>query len=96
MNRHWMVTAATAAALTVGQPALAQSIYGEVTKVDRAQQKIGLKHDEIKNLDMPAMSMVFRVKDPAMLDAVKVGDKVRFDADKVNGQYTLIRISPAK
>ncbi len=93
---RWKSVLAATAALLMGAPALAQSTYGEVTKVDKAQQKIGLKHEEIKNLDMPAMSMVFRVKDPAMLEAVNVGDKVRFDADKVSGQYTIVRISPAK
>jgi Cu(I)/Ag(I) efflux system protein CusF len=68
----------------------------EVRKVDKEAGKITLKHGEIKNLDMPAMSMVFQVKDKALLDKVKAGDKVSFTADRVNGQYTVLSIEPAK
>ncbi|MDP1980697.1 copper-binding protein [Undibacterium sp.] len=57
----------------------------EVIKIDQSANKITLKHGPIKNLDMPAMSMVFRVKDTAMLAKLAVGDKVRFRAEKVNG-----------
>jgi len=96
MNR-WIaaLTLATSAVLAAA-PAQAQSTDAEVMKIDKAQQKITLKHGEIKNLDMPPMTMVFRAQDPAMLDAVKVGDKVKFDADKVGGQYTVTRLAPAK
>mgnify|MGYP001221568489 CR=1 FL=1 len=80
----------------LGQPALAQSSDAEIVKIDRPQQKITLKHGEIRNLDMPPMTMVFRVQDAAMLDGVKVGDKVKFDADKVGGQYTVTKLAPAK
>ena len=73
-------------------PALAQSIDGEVRKVDKAQQKISLAHGEIKPLDLPAMTMAYRVKDPALLDAVQVGDKVKFSAEKINGQLTVTQI----
>lgn len=77
--------------------ALAQAMTeGEVRKIDVAQKKITLKHGEIKNLDMPPMSMVFDVKDPAMLGAVKAGDKVRFAADKIDGRYTVTAIEVAK
>ncbi len=69
--------------------ALAQTVEGEVRKVDKDQGKLTLRHGEIKNLDMPAMTMVFRVKDAKMLDNLNVGDKVRFDAQKVDGQYTV-------
>ena len=69
---------------------------GEVRKVDKDAKKITLKHDAIKNLDMPPMTMVFVVKDPAMLDQVKQGDKVRFTADKVAGVFTLVTIETAK
>ena len=78
-------------------PAAAASMSdGEVRKVDKDAGKITLKHGPIPNLDMPDMTMVFRVKDASMLDAVKAGDKVRFTADKVGGQYTVTRIEPAK
>ena len=69
---------------------------GEVRRIDTGAGKVTIKHGEIKNLDMPPMTMVFRAQDPAMLDAVKVGDKVKFDADKVGGQYTVTKLAPAK
>lgn len=69
---------------------------GEIRKVDTATKKITIKHGELKNLDMPPMTMVFQVKDPAMLDKVKVGDKVKFRADKINGAFTVVEIEPVK
>ena len=90
----------SAAILTcVALVALAQALptaEGEVRKVDKATGKISLKHGEIKNLDMPPMSMVFQVKDRALLDKVKEGDKVTFTADQLDGNYTLISIEPRK
>jgi Cu/Ag efflux protein CusF len=65
---------------------------GEIRKVDKDAKKITIKHGELKNLDMPAMTMVFQVKDPAMLDKVKQGDKVSFVAEKVGGQFTVTQI----
>jgi len=69
---------------------------GEVRKVNKEDGKITLKHGEIKNLDMPPMSMVFQVKDTAMLDKVKAGDKVNFTADKINGAFTVLSIEVKK
>jgi Cu/Ag efflux protein CusF len=69
---------------------------GEIRRVDRETKKVTIKHGPIPNLDMPAMTMVFQVKDPAMLDQVKQGDRIRFAADKINGAYTVTRIEPAK
>ncbi len=71
-------------------------IDGEVRKVDRQAGKITLKHGPITNLDMPGMTMVFKAKDPKMLDEVKAGDKVRFTAEKVGEVFTVTRIEPAK
>jgi Cu(I)/Ag(I) efflux system periplasmic protein CusF len=68
---------------------------GEVRKVDRNAKKITLKHDRIENLDMPAHSMVFQVRDPAMLDQVKAGDKVKFQAEKIGGAFTITKIESA-
>ncbi|MDP3757092.1 copper-binding protein [Polaromonas sp.] len=68
----------------------------EVRKVDKDAGKITLKHGEIKNLDMPPMSMVFQVKDKALLDKVQAGDKISFTADKVNGAYTVMSIEPVR
>src|SRR5262245_66487224 len=62
---------------------------GEVTKVDESAGKITIKHGPIKKLNMDeGMTMVFKANDPAMLKQVKPGDKIKFDADNVNGQYT--------
>ncbi len=68
----------------------------EIRKIDLENKKITLKHGEIKNLDMPGMTMVFQVKDAAMLEKVKAGDKVKFTADKVNGAYTVMSIEIVK
>ena len=69
---------------------------GEVRKVDKEARKITLRHAEIKNLDMPAMTMAFQVKDPAMLDRVQTGDKVRFRAEKIGAAYTVTAIEALK
>ena len=71
-------------------------VDGEIRKVDMEAKKITIKHGEIKNLDMPGMTMVFQVKDPAMLDKVKVGDKVKFRAEKSGGAIVVTDIGPAK
>ena len=83
--------------LTFG--AMAQALplaEGEVRRVDKAGGKISLKHGEIKNLDMPPMSMVFQVSDKALLDKVKAGDTVNFTASQVNGDYTVMSIEVRK
>ncbi len=85
----------TLALVLSASAALAQSAEGEVRKIDRAQSKITLKHGEIKSVDMPPMTMVFRVKDPKELDALAVGDKVKFDAAKIDGQYVVTVIKKA-
>lgn len=69
---------------------------GEVRKVDMDAKKITIKHGPIANLDMPPMTMVFQVKDPAMLEQVKAGDKVRFSADKTGGAYTVTSIEAVR
>jgi Cu/Ag efflux protein CusF len=68
---------------------------GEIRKVDKDAGKITIKHGPIRNLDMPGMTMVFQVKERRLLDQVKAGDKVRFSAEKVGGQYTVTRIEAA-
>jgi Cu(I)/Ag(I) efflux system protein CusF len=68
-------------------------VKGKVTKVDTAAQKLTIRHEPIKKFDMhDGMTMVFRVKDPAMLNELKAGDDIRFDADKVNGAFTVTEI----
>ena len=69
---------------------------GEVRRVDKDAKKITLRHGPLANLDMPPMTMVFQVKDPAMVDQVKVGDKVKFRAEKVGAAFTITELQPAK
>ncbi|WP_342640960.1 copper-binding protein [Rhodoligotrophos ferricapiens] len=78
--------------------ALAQGaqVNGEVKKIDTSAGKITLRHDPIPNLEMDSMTMVFRVKDPQMLKSVKVGQKVKFEAARVNGALTVVSIQGSK
>ena len=69
---------------------------GEVRKVDMAQGKVTLKHGEIKNLDMPPMTMVFAVKDKAMLDKLKAGDKIKFKVVNDAGKFTVTEMQMAQ
>lgn len=87
---------ASASALSqeAAQPA-AELSEGEVRKVDKDAKKISIKHGEIKNLDMPPMSMVFQVKDPALLNKVKAGDKIRFRAEKAGPAFVVTDIQLA-
>lgn len=84
-----------AASAPLSTPASSEMTSGEVRKIDMDTRKITLKHGEIKNLGMPGMTMVFQVKEPAMLEAVKSGDKVRFTAEKMNGAMTITNIKVA-
>ena len=87
------------AALSLSGAALAQSlprVSGKVEKVDTAQNKITIDHGAIPNLDMDPMTMVFRIQDPAVLKGVKAGDRIRFQADRVNGQISVVRIQKGK
>lgn len=70
----------------------AEYTKGEVTKVDTKQKKITIKHEELTNLDMPAMTMVFVVADDAMLDEVSEGQAIEFVAERVNGRITVTEI----
>ena len=65
---------------------------GEIRKVDKEFKKITIKHGEIKHLDMPAMTMVFQIKDPAVLDQIKAGDKVKFLVEKTGGAFVITEI----
>ena len=89
-----VLSAALLPHVTVAQSAM---VNGQVTKIDESAGKITLKHGPIKKLDMnEGMTMVFRVQDPAMLKQVKIGDKVKFDADRINGQFTVTMIERSK
>lgn len=80
--------------MPMGQPS-AELADGEVRKIDWEAGKITLSHGPIPSMGMPAMTMVYRARDPAMLDRVSVGDKVRFGAEKAGDAFTLIRIERA-
>lgn len=69
---------------------------GEIKKVDKDAGKLTIKHAELKNLGMPAMTMVFQVKDKAVLERVKPGDQVNFVAEQVGGKLTVTQIEPRK
>jgi Cu(I)/Ag(I) efflux system protein CusF len=65
---------------------------GEVRKVDRKAGTITIKHGRIENLDMPGMTMAFHAKDKAMLKQVKAGDKIRFVANKMDEEFSVVKI----
>jgi Cu(I)/Ag(I) efflux system periplasmic protein CusF len=98
MNRT-VVYATLFAAMAAAGTALADShlVKGTVTKVDTAAQKMTIRHGPMKKFDMyDGMTMVFRVKDPAMLKQVKPGDDIRFDADRIEGAFTVIELEKDK
>ncbi len=76
--------------------AVAPTSDGEVRKVDKEQGKVTLKHGPIANLDMPGMTMVFKVANPKLLDSIKSGDKVKFAAENLNGALTVTAIEVVK
>jgi Cu/Ag efflux protein CusF len=80
----------------MGSAAVPDLTDGEVRKIDKDAGKITLRHGEIKHMDMPPMTMVFVVRDKALLDKVSVGAKVRFMVTNENGQMTVTDIQPAK
>lgn len=70
-------------------------VRGEITRVDAATGRLGIRHEPIPNLDMGAMNMLVRVADPAMLTGIAVGDQVIFEAARVDGQITVVKLSKA-
>jgi Cu/Ag efflux protein CusF len=91
MKKRWLIATAAVLATLAASMAFAQAatISGEVRRVDKEGGKVTLRHDGISELKLAAMTMVFRVSDPAMLDRMKAGEKVRVDVSKVDGQYTI-------
>ena len=89
---------AIALSLATASYASAQSLTdGVVTKIDASAAKITIKHGPMKKFDMDeGMTMVYRAQDPAMLQAVKAGDKIKFDAENINGQFVVTKIQKAK
>jgi Cu/Ag efflux protein CusF len=85
-SAHHPAAAASAADMT----------EGEIRKVDKDGKKLTIKHGEIKNLDMPPMTMVFQVKDASALDKLKAGDKIRFVVQKSDTGFVVTDIQAAK
>ncbi len=104
MKHAWILAAALSAFLVPAahparaeQPAAAAVLTtGEVKKVDREAHKLTIKHGPITNLRMPPMTMVFRVKDPAMLDGLSPGSQIRFHAEEADGGYLVTRLLKGK
>lgn len=111
MKRQWILAAALAGALVpaavpaADAPAKAEAkakspsaplTAGEVKKVDREAKKVTIQHGPIENLKMPPMTMVFRVKDPAMLEGLEPGAKIRFRAEEADGGYLVTRLQKSK
>ena len=93
MKNIWKSFSLSAAVLAAGlSAASAQTVNGEVVKIEVDRGRITLKHDAIPNLEMDGMTMVYRVADPAMLTQVREGERVRFEASRVNGNITVTRI----
>ena len=89
------LTHLTAAALILTSGAALADTHitnGTVTKIDTQWSKVTVDHEELKNLDMPAMKMVFQVAEPEMLDGLGEGATIRFAADRVNGKLTITEI----
>ncbi|HEY1091657.1 MAG TPA: copper-binding protein [Rhodocyclaceae bacterium] len=80
---------------TAASSSAADLTDGEIKKIDKDNKKLTIKHGDIKNLDMPGMTMVFQVKDPAMVDQVKVGDKIRFKVEKGASGFVVTEIQQA-
>jgi Cu/Ag efflux protein CusF len=96
MRKSMIMLSALVGLACVSTIAFAQMVDGEVTKVDESAGKITIKHGPLEKFDMDSMTMVFRANDPGMLKQVKPGDKIKFEADKVNGQFTVMKIEKAK
>ena len=96
MKKLWTSFSLSAAVLAVGMSAAsAQTVNGEVVKIEVDRGRITLKHDAIPNLEMDGMTMVFRVADASVVGDLKPGDKVRFRAEQISGAYHVQRIEKA-
>lgn len=88
-----LMTAAILFAVSLATPVWAVELTaGMVKKVDEKLMKVTIKHEELKNLEMPPMTMVFKIPDAEVLAKLKVGAKIKFVADRVNGQLTVTEI----
>ena len=84
-----------AALLALSAQAQVPMSAGEVVKIDRPAGRLTLKHGEIKSLDMPPMTLTWRLSQPRLLDDLTVGDRVRFVGARIDGQYTITALTKA-
>jgi Cu(I)/Ag(I) efflux system periplasmic protein CusF len=101
MRKINLIAASVLALLNASLPQLAfaqaELIDGQVTKIDESASKITIRHGPMKKFDLDeGHTMVFRAQDPGMLKGVKAGDKIKFEADRVNGQFTVTKIEKTK
>ena len=96
MTRTFTAVLSIASALALLAAAPARAAEGEVRKIDHAQGKVTIKHGEVENLQMPAMTMAYRAKPVTLLNGLAVGDRVEFTADKIDGQYVVTAVRKAK
>jgi Cu/Ag efflux protein CusF len=99
MRKRYLLVAATLSALMISSSASAQSglINGQVTKIDESAGKITIRHGPMPKFELDdGHTMVFRAQDPAILKGVKAGDKIKFEADRVSGQFTVTKIEKTK
>ena len=97
MLRRALLSASAICIFTTGETwAQVAPVNGEVVKIDEAAGKMTLRHGPIKNLDMDGMTMVFRVADPVLLAKVRAGDRVTFEADRINGALTVTKIDKTR
>ena len=94
MKNSSMINATLAISLLL--PLAAGAADGEIRKIDKDAKKITIKHGPIPSIDMPPMTMVFQVKNQALLDQVKTGDKIRFEAEKAGSAYVITEMEAAK
>lgn len=88
--------AESGSATATSAAASAKMSHGEIKKIDTSAGKLTIKHGPLENLGMDGMTMVFRVKDPAMLQQVSVGDKIDFVAEQVNGALTVVKMQKSQ
>jgi Cu/Ag efflux protein CusF len=93
MNLRNLLSAAAVMALVVSNSALAATFTkGTVKKIDEKAGKVTLIHEELVDLEMPAMTMVFVLADPAMVEQLAVGEEIEFVAERVNGKLTVTEL----
>ena len=89
-------SAPASAPASVPGPAAASALSeAEVRRIDAANNRITQRHGPIPNLEMPPMTMQFQVRDAALLQGLQEGSRIRFAAERINGQYTVTVVQPA-